>query len=165
MPRPSASRDWRRWLVLMALVLGLDQLTKLMVTSSLTLGAEIVVTSYFNLVFVLNPGAAFSFLADAGGWQRWFFTGLTTVVVTVLLFLVRRAPQQTLFCLAASLIVGGALGNLVDRLLIGAVIDFIDLHLSGWHWPAFNLADSAITVGAILFVLDEILRVRRGSRP
>lgn len=151
-------------MALAALILGLDQLTKLMVTSSLALGAEVFVTSYLNLVFVLNPGAAFSFLADAGGWQRWFFTGLTVVVVTVLLLLVRRAPHQTLFCLAASLIMGGALGNLVDRLRLGAVIDFIDLHAAGWHWPAFNLADSAITLGAILFVLDEILRVRRGSR-
>jgi signal peptidase II len=164
-PRPNAGRDWRRWLILIALVLGLDQLTKLMVTSSLPLGAERPIHSMINLVFVLNPGAAFSFLADAGGWQRWFFTGLTLIVVSVLLFLIRRAPQQTLFCLAASLIIGGALGNLVDRLMIGAVIDFIDIHVAGWHWPAFNLADSAITLGAVLFVLDEILRVRRGSRP
>ncbi len=150
--------------MLSALILGLDQLTKLIVTSTLTLGAEIPVTFFLNMVFVLNPGAAFSFLADAGGWQRWFFAGLTVVVVSVLLLLVRKSPQQTLFCLAASLIVGGALGNLVDRILIGAVIDFIDLHVAGWHWPAFNLADSAITVGAVLFVLDELLRVRRGSR-
>jgi signal peptidase II len=135
-----------------------------MVTSSLILGVEVPVTSYFNLVFVLNPGAAFSFLADAGGWQRWFFTGLTLVVVGVLLFLIRKSPQQALFCLAASLIMGGALGNLVDRLIIGAVIDFLDFHVGGWHWPAFNLADSAITVGAALFILDELLRVRRGSR-
>lgn len=164
MPRLNRGADWRRWLISVALILGLDQLTKLMVTSSLTLGAEVPVTSYFNLVFVLNPGAAFSFLADAGGWQRWFFTGLTLVVVGVLLFLIRKSPQQALFCLAASLIMGGALGNLVDRLMIGAVIDFLDFHVGGWHWPAFNLADSAITVGAALFILDELLRVRRGSR-
>lgn len=165
MPRLSRSGpDWRRWLVLAALILGIDQLTKLMVTSSLSLGAQIPITGYLNLVFVLNPGAAFSFLADAGGWQRWFFTGLTLVVVAVLLVLIRKSPQQSLFCLAASLIMGGALGNLVDRLMIGAVIDFIDLHVAGWHWPAFNVADSAITLGAALFVLDELLRVRRGSR-
>lgn len=164
MPRLNRGADWRRWLILVALILGLDQLTKLMVTSSLILGVEVPVTSYFNLVFVLNPGAAFSFLADAGGWQRWFFTGLTLVVVGVLLFLIRKSPQQALFCLAASLIMGGALGNLVDRLIIGAVIDFLDFHVGGWHWPAFNLADSAITVGAALFILDELLRVRRGSR-
>ncbi|MFM1859080.1 MAG: Lipoprotein signal peptidase [Pseudomonadota bacterium] len=164
MPRLNRSPDWRRWLILVALILGLDQLTKLMVTSSLTLGTEIMVTSYFNLVFVLNPGAAFSFLADAGGWQRWFFTALTVVIVSVLLFLVRKSPHQALFCLAASLIMGGALGNLIDRLMIGAVIDFLDFHMAGWHWPAFNLADAAITAGAALFILDELLRVRRGSR-
>ena len=108
-----------------------------------------------------NAGAAFSFLADAGGWQRWFFTGLGTVAALVMVYLLRMHAGQTLFCLALSLLLGGAVGNVVDRVLYSHVIDFLDFYYGTWHFPAFNVADSAITIGACLLILDELLRVRR----
>jgi signal peptidase II len=144
------------------LLAGLDQLTKLAVINLYAVGEQTVVTSWFNIVRVHNPGAAFSFLADAGGWQRWFFVGLGIAAVIVLGFLMIRHAGQTVFALAASLIISGAIGNTIDRLSWGHVIDFIDLHAAGWHWPAFNLADSCIVTGALLLVLDELRRVRRG---
>jgi signal peptidase II len=113
-------------------------------------------------VRVHNTGAAFSFLSDAGGWQRWFFVGLGVLAVAVLAFLMIRHAGQVLFSLAATLIISGAIGNTIDRLSYGYVVDFIDWHYAGWHWPAFNFADSFIMVGAGLFILDEIRRVRRG---
>ena len=114
-----------------------------------------------NLVRVHNPGAAFSFLADAGGWQRWFFTGLGIVAACVMVYLLKMHTGQTLFCLALSLLLGGAVGNVIDRLLYSHVIDFLDFYYGTWHFPAFNVADSAISVGAVLLILDELLRVRR----
>jgi signal peptidase II len=110
---------------------------------------------------VRNPGAAFSFLADAGGWQRWLFASFAIGVSALLFFMMRRAPHQRLFCFAAALIIGGAIGNLIDRLVFGEVIDFLDFFWNQWHWPAFNLADSAISLGAVLMILDELLRIRR----
>jgi signal peptidase II len=151
-----------RWLMLAVLLAGLDQLTKLAIANTLQLGQHIIVTSWFNIVRVHNSGAAFSFLADAGGWQRWFFVGLGFVAVAYLGFLMAKHASQTWFAFAATLIIAGAIGNTIDRLAWGVVIDFIDWHVSGWHWPAFNLADSYITVGAVLFILDELRRVRRG---
>jgi signal peptidase II len=118
-------------------------------------------TSFFNLVRVHNSGAAFSFLAGASGWQRWFFVCLGLVASGFIVWMLNKHPTQTLFCFAISMIMGGALGNVVDRLLHGHVVDFIQLHHSGWYFPAFNLADSAITLGAICLILDEVLRVRR----
>jgi signal peptidase II len=126
------------------------------------LGQQSVLTSWFNIVRVHNAGAAFSFLSDAGGWQRWFFVGLGVIAVAVLAFLMIRHAGQVLFSLAATLIISGAIGNTIDRLSYGYVVDFIDWHYAGWHWPAFNFADSFIMVGAGLFILDEIRRVRRG---
>jgi signal peptidase II len=126
------------------------------------LGQQSVLTSWFNVVRVHNTGAAFSFLSDAGGWQRWFFVGLGVLAVAVLAFLMIRHAGQVLFSLAATLIISGAIGNTIDRLSYGYVVDFIDWHYAGWHWPAFNFADSFIMVGAGLFILDEIRRVRRG---
>jgi signal peptidase II len=126
------------------------------------LGQQTVLTSWFNIVRVHNAGAAFSFLSDAGGWQRWFFVGLGVIAVAVLAFLMIRHAGQVLFSLAATLIISGAIGNTIDRLSYGYVVDFIDWHYAGWHWPAFNFADSFIMVGAGLFILDEIRRVRRG---
>ena len=110
---------------------------------------------------VYNQGAAFSFLADSGGWQRWFFSALALGVSVMIVWMLNRNSTERLFCWSLSLILGGAVGNLIDRLLYGHVIDFLDVHVGGWHWPAFNVADSAITVGAALFVLDELRRVNR----
>ena len=145
-----------------ALLIGLDQLSKLVIVNSYALGQQSVLTSWFNVVRVHNTGAAFSFLSDAGGWQRWFFVGLGVIAVAVLAFLMIRHAGQVLFSLAATLIISGAIGNTIDRLSYGYVVDFIDWHYAGWHWPAFNFADSFIMVGAGLFILDEIRRVRRG---
>ena len=150
------------WLGIALLVLLIDQFTKVLVRGALQLGDSTPVTSFFNLVRVHNHGAAFSFLAAAGGWQRWFFTGIGVVATLFMLWMLRSHAGQTLFCLAISLVLGGAVGNVVDRLLHGYVIDFLDFFWGRWHFPAFNIADSAITLGAGLLILDEILRVRRG---
>ena len=157
----SGSGVWL-WLGLALIILLLDQLTKIAIVGSFQLGETLPLTSFFNLVRVHNPGAAFSFLADAGGWQRWFFTGLGTVAALVMIYLLRMHAGQSLFCLSLSLLLGGAVGNVIDRVLYSHVIDFLDFHYAGWHFPAFNVADSAITVGACLLILDELLRVRRG---
>ncbi|MBQ0944177.1 lipoprotein signal peptidase [Ideonella sp. 4Y16] len=156
------------WLGLAGVVLLLDQFTKVLIVGNFALGEVHTVTSFFDVVRAHNHGAAFSFLSDASGWQRWFFTGLGTVAAVVIIFLLRQHAGQTLFCLAISLILGGAVGNVIDRLWHGYVIDFLQFH---WSWlapmftqgyfPAFNLADSAITLGAVLLVLDELRRVRR----
>ena len=151
----------RPWLSLAALVLLADQATKWLVLQAMPLGEVIPITGFFNLVHVRNPGAAFSFLADAGGWQRWLFAVFAIGVSALLLFMMRRAPEQRLFCFAAALVIGGAIGNLIDRLVFGEVIDFLDFHWQGWHWPAFNIADSGITVGAFLIIADEFLRMRK----
>ena len=150
------------WLGIALLVLLIDQFTKVLVLGAFQLGDSTPVTSFFNLVRVHNHGAAFSFLAAAGGWQRWFFTGIGVVATLFMLWMLRSHAGQTLFCLAISLVLGGAVGNVVDRLLHGYVIDFLDFFWGHWHFPAFNIADSAITLGAGLLILDEILRVRRG---
>ena len=129
---------------------------------------RVTITSYFNLVRAHNPGAAFSFLADASGWQRWFFVGLGAVASVFIVWMLRRHPGERLFCLAISLIMGGAIGNVVDRLLHGHVIDFLQFHwpflaplFPGGYFPSFNIADAAITAGAVGLILDELLRVRR----
>ena len=149
------------WLGVALVIFLLDQLTKIAIVGAFQLGESLPITSFFNLVRVHNAGAAFSFLADAGGWQRWFFTGLGTVASLVMVYLLRMHAGQTLFCLALSLLLGGAVGNVVDRVLYSHVIDFLDFYYGTWHFPAFNVADSAITMGACLLILDELLRVRR----
>ena len=149
------------WLGVALVIFLLDQLTKIAIVGAFQLGESLPITSFFNLVRVHNAGAAFSFLADAGGWQRWFFTGLGTVAALVIVYLLRMHAGQTLFCLALSLLLGGAVGNVVDRVLYSHVIDFLDFYYGTWHFPAFNVADSAITMGACLLILDELLRVRR----
>jgi len=158
----SGSGVWL-WLGVALITLLLDQLTKIAVVGAFQLGEALPITSFFNLVRVHNPGAAFSFLADAGGWQRWFFTGLGVLAAGVMVYLLRMHAGQTLFCLALSLLLGGAVGNVIDRLLYSHVIDFLDFYYGTWHFPAFNVADSAITVGAGLLILDELLRVRSGK--
>jgi signal peptidase II len=121
------------------------------------------VTSFFNLVLTYNKGAAFSFLANAGGWQDEFLTWVGIGASAFIVYLLARHGTQRLFSLALALILGGAIGNVIDRIAYGHVIDFLDFHVGGWHWPAFNVADSAIVTGAILLVLDELLRVRRAK--
>jgi signal peptidase II len=144
-----------KWLWLAALVVAVDQLTKFVAVSQMELYESIKLLPFFNLTLLHNYGAAFSMLHDAGGWQRWFFSGLAAVVSVVLIYWIPRMPEQRLG-LPLALILGGTLGNLVDRLVLGYVVDFLDFHLLEHHWPAFNIADSAITVGAVLLVLDTL---------
>ena len=151
------------WLGLAVIVLLADQFTKVLIVSEYSLGQGFAVNPFFNIVRVHNTGAAFSFLADAGGWQRWFFTVLGLVASAVMLWLLRRHPNQKLFGLAIALILGGAIGNVIDRVTYGYVVDFLDFHWGDAHFPAFNLADSAISLGAACLLLDEFLRVRRGG--
>ena len=163
MSKSSAAPSLKLWLALAVLVILLDQLTKLLIVGQYPLGWSRPETSFFNLVRVHNTGAAFSFLASASGWQRWFFTGLGAVAAVLIVWMLRSHPGQKLFGFALSLILGGAIGNVIDRLMYGHVVDFLDVHWAGWHFPAFNLADSAITVGAGCLLLDEFLRVRRAK--
>jgi signal peptidase II len=150
-----------QWLAVALVVIVLDQLTKVLILGAFQLGDSRHVTDFFNVVRVHNTGAAFSFLAGAAGWQRWFFIGLGLVATAFIGLMLKRHGQQTLFALALSLILGGALGNVIDRLLHGYVVDFIQLHWAGWFFPSFNVADSAITIGAVLLVWDELRRVRK----
>lgn len=141
-----------RWLALAAFVILLDQASKAWVLASFRLMEGQVVTPFFNLVLVFNAGASFSFLASAGGWQKWFFIVLALGISTWLLNLLRHHAQERLLPTALSLIIGGALGNVIDRLRFDAVVDFLDFHVAGYHWPAFNVADSAIFVGVALML-------------
>jgi signal peptidase II len=149
------------WLGIAVIVVLIDQLTKITLSRMMLYGQTDTITSFFNLVMVYNRGAAFSFLADQPGWQRYFFAGVSVFASLLIIWMLKRHSGQRLFCLAMTLILGGALGNLIDRIAYGHVIDFLDVHLGGFHWPAFNVADSAITIGAVLFVLDELRRVNR----
>lgn len=159
--RTRPSKRWIAWLGLALLVVVLDQLSKLMVVASFAYGEGLIITSFFNLVHVLNHGAAFSFLAGAGGWQRWFFTILAGVISVWLIVMIRRHQAERLQPLAFALVLGGAIGNVIDRVRIGAVIDYLDFHAAGVHFPAFNLADSAITLGVILMLLQTLLESRK----
>lgn len=146
-----------KWLWLSGLVVGLDQFSKQLAEHLLTPYQSVPILPFFNLTLVYNTGAAFSFLADAGGWQRWFFLVLSLVISVVLVIWLSRLKQgATLQAVALALILSGAVGNLIDRALFGHVIDFIDVYYQQWHWPAFNIADSAITVGAILLIVDSL---------
>jgi len=149
------------WLGLSFILLLADQFTKVLIVGYYRLGDSTPVTSFFNVVRVHNAGAAFSFLSDASGWQRWFFTILGCVAAGVIVWMLRSHAGQKLFSFAMACILGGAVGNVIDRLVHGYVIDFLDFHWRGMHFPAFNVADSAITVGAACLILDELLRVRR----
>ena len=160
---PSRPRIWP-WLAWALLILVLDQLTKQWILRHYALWDSTPVTSFFNIVRAHNTGAAFSFLADAGGWQRWLFTGIGVAATIFIVWQLRAHPGQKLFSFALSSILGGAVGNVVDRLMHGYVVDFLQFHYAGWYFPSFNLADSAITVGAACLILDELLRSRR-SKP
>jgi len=151
-----------RWLLLALLIILLDQVTKIGFDQMLDYGQRIAVLPVFDFTLLYNRGAAFSFLASHGGWQRWLFTGIGMVAAVVIIWLLRRHSREPLFCAALTLILGGALGNVIDRLVHGYVIDFILLHWNDRYFPAFNLADMAITAGAVALVLDEWLKVRRG---
>lgn len=150
-----------QWLGLAFILILADQFTKVLIVGYYKLGDSTYVTSFFNIVRVHNRGAAFSFLSDASGWQRWFFTVLGLVASAVIVWMLRSHAGQRLFSFAVSCILAGALGNVMDRLLYGYVVDFLDFHWRGMHFPAFNVADSAITIGAACLILDELLRVRR----
>jgi signal peptidase II len=144
-----------KWLWLSLLAVILDQASKLAIAGSMQLYQSIEIVPYFNLTYVHNTGAAFSFLSEAGGWQRWFFAGLALVIsVVIAVWLARLKQHETLLAVALSLILGGAIGNLIDRLAYGYVIDFLDVYYQTWHWPAFNIADSAITLGVILMLVE-----------
>jgi signal peptidase II len=161
-PVNSGRSSMLQWLGLALILLIADQFTKVLILGFYQLGDSTRVTSFFNVVRAHNSGAAFSFLAEAGGWQRWFFTVIGVVAAGVIIWLLKSHSGQKLFAFAMACILGGAMGNVIDRVLYGYVVDFLDFHWRGWHFPAFNIADSAISVGAACLILDELLRVRRG---
>jgi signal peptidase II len=152
-----------KWLWLSLAVILLDQASKQLVESSLLVYETIPLLPHFNLTLAYNEGAAFSFLSDQGGWQRWFFSGLAAVVSLVLVVWLGRLRDERWLAASLSLIVGGAVGNLVDRLLFGHVIDFLDFYYGQWHWPAFNLADSAIFLGVLLMLVDSFLQPQKSA--
>jgi signal peptidase II len=157
-----ASGSLLPWLGLALIILIADQFTKVLILGYFKHGDATYVTSFFNIVRAHNTGAAFSFLAAASGWQRWLFTAIGVAATLFILYLLRTHAGQKLFCFALACILGGAIGNVIDRLLHGYVVDFLQFHWNNrWYFPAFNVADSAITIGAACLILDELLRVRR----
>ena len=157
----SATGSLLPWLGLALILLIADQFTKVLILGYYKLGDATTITSFFNIVRVHNTGAAFSFLASASGWQRWFFTGIGAAAAVFIVWMLKSHPGQKLFSFAMACILGGAVGNVVDRTLHGYVVDFLDFHYAGWHFPAFNIADAAISIGAVCLILDELARVRR----
>jgi len=147
-----------RWFALSVLVVVLDYISKIAVLGSFAPGESRALTPFFNLVLVFNKGAAFSFLASAEGWQTLFFAAIAVVAAVVISFLILKNSHKKMFCAGLALILGGALGNLYDRLVYGKVVDFLDFHAAGWHWPAFNVADSAITVGAAILIVESFFQ-------
>ncbi len=163
---PSArARRWTRWLAVSAAVVAADLAAKAWVSGAFTPGEVLVVTPFFNMVLMHNTGAAFSFLAGAGGWQRWFFTVVSVAVSAAIVYMLSRPHRDAAVPLGLALVLGGALGNLYDRLTLGHVVDFIQLHAAGYYWPAFNLADSAITVGVAILVWESLRPAARRESP
>lgn len=157
---------WQRMLPWLGLAIGIiliDQLTKITIEQRFQFGDVMPVTGFFNVVLAYNKGAAFSFLASASGWQGGFLIAIAIAASVFILYLLARHGHQRLFALALAMILGGAVGNVIDRIVYGHVIDFLDFHWGDWHWPAFNLADSAIVGGAALLIVDELRRVRRAK--
>lgn len=152
------------WLLWALVIIGVDQITKQMILNHYQYGDWTPITSFFNIVRAHNTGAAFSFLADSGGWQRWLFVGIGVIATVLIVWQLRKHPDEKMFCLSLSSILGGAIGNVVDRLQHGYVVDFLDFYWGTSHFPAFNVADMGITLGAILLILDEILRARRAKK-
>ena len=169
-PTPTYTSGLRVWLGMAATILVFDQLSKMLILGEYHLGESTTITSFFNIVRVHNSGAAFSFLAQAGGWQRWFFTVIGLGTAVFIIWMLRQHHRQRLFSFSLACLLGGALGNVIDRLLHGYVVDMLDFH-ADWlaplfvqgHFPAFNVADVGISVGAIGLILDEVLRVRRSA--
>lgn len=161
-PAFTSSRSWGLWIGIAGFIVLLDQAFKQAITELMSYGAGYVVTPFFNLVHVRNPGAAFSFLADAGGWQRYALAALGVGVSVVLAWWLWRGVGSVLDAMSFTLILGGALGNVADRIARGFVVDYLDFHWQGWHWPAFNLADVSITTGAALLILSSF---RSGAAP
>jgi signal peptidase II len=161
--RAASTSHWSRWLWLSVAVIVIDQLTKHVILAVFRPGEQLAVTSFFSLVLTFNSGAAFSFLADADGWQRWLFLTIALVACAFMLWLLKRGGSR-LYCAGLALIVGGALGNVYDRIIIGRVVDFLLFHYEQWSYPAFNVADSAITVGAAALIIDSF-RQRRAEPP
>ena len=157
------SKAWH-WFAGSAAIVLADQLTKWAVLAHFAPGERRELTGFFNLVLVFNKGAAFSFLADAAGWQTPILVAFALVAALIVSVLLVRSPGRRLFCAGLALILGGAVGNVIDRLRFGYVVDFLDLHAGAWHWPAFNIADSAITVGAALLILDGFRHHERRAR-
>lgn len=146
-----------KWLSISAIVVALDLYTKHLVQQAFAYGDHLAVTPFFDLVRYHNEGAAFSFLADAGGWQKWFFTAISVIAAVVIIYLLRKNQNNKLFCWGLALVLGGALGNLYDRITLGYVVDFLYFYYKQFAWPAFNVADSAICVGVGLLLLDSVV--------
>lgn len=151
----------RKWLTLALVIVLADQIVKYVIVQKFALHESLYVTSFFNLVYVRNTGAAFSLFADAGGWQRYFFVAVAVIASVWVVWLLKKHPDEKLFCLALGMILGGAIGNLIDRVLFGSVVDFVQVHYAGYYFPAFNVADSAITAGAGLMIWDGFFSKRR----
>lgn len=161
---PDIKNNWRNWLWITLLIILLDQITKIAADQYLVYQQPVALMPLFNFTLVYNQGAAFSFLSDAGGWQRWFFIVLSiTISIVLVLWILKLKPQQKLQTASIALILGGAIGNLIDRSIYGHVIDFIDVYYQTHHFPAFNIADSAITVGAILLIFDSFINHEQNS--
>ena len=156
-------RDIAPWLLISAVVIALDQTTKIAIQRAFSFGDSVPITGFFNLVLTYNKGAAFSFLSAASGWQGLLFTLIGIGASAFIVWMLTRHGKQKLFSVALALILGGALGNVIDRLAYGHVIDFLDFHVGNWHWPAFNVADSGIVCGAALLILEEVLRMRKAG--
>lgn len=153
--KPAFRAENLRWLILTGIIIGLDLWTKSMASTQLSYARPVEILPFLNFTLLHNPGAAFSFLSDAGGWQRWFFTIISAVAsVVFLVWLTRLTPKEKMMALSLSLILGGAIGNLYDRATLGYVVDFISVHYNGWYFPAFNIADSAISIGAVIIIFD-----------
>jgi len=150
-----------RWMLIALAIIAIDQVTKIYFNTQFQFGERVNILPFFDFTLLFNRGAAFSFLASEEGWQRWFFTGLGVIASIVIAVLLYRNPGQRRFALALTLIMGGALGNVIDRMVYGHVVDFLLFYWRDWYYPAFNIADMAITGGAILLVIDELLRARK----
>ena len=153
----------RKWLTLALVIVLADQIVKYVIVQKFALHESLYVTSFFNLVYVRNTGAAFSLFADASGWQRYFFVAVAVIASVWVVWLLKKHPNGKMFCLALSTILGGAVGNLIDRVLFGSVVDFVQVHYAGYYFPAFNVADSCITIGAGLLLLDAVLDGRKAK--
>lgn len=153
----------RKWFTISAVVVALDLYTKYLIQQAFAYGDHLTITSFFDLVRYHNEGAAFSFLADAGGWQKLFFSAVSVIAIAVISYLLVKHRTQKLFCLGLALVLGGAIGNLYDRLTLGYVVDFLFFHYQSFYWPAFNVADSAICVGVGLLLLDSFKKPAVGK--